>query len=273
MQKFFVLTLLLAGALTAAEPKGVVATIATDNYITTADMQARIETFPSQYREFYSSPDGKKKILDMLIEEKLLAAAARTGGYATNPEVLRTLESIKAEVMTNQYVKDEISKLTVSDSEISAHYNASKEKYTLPEAVRASHILVDTEAEAQALLQELKGGKDFAAAAREKSIDTGSAQRGGDLDFFTRGQMVEPFEKVAFALQSGELSKAPVQTQFGWHIIKVTERRAAKQQTLAEVKADIRSELLLQKQRNKVNSLLEAAKQKYPVKTNPDNLQ
>jgi foldase protein PrsA len=91
------------------------------------------------------------------------------------------------------------------------------------ESVHAAHIMVETEEEAQAVIERLNAGEDFAAIAAELSLDTVSGANGGDLDWFARGMMIAPFEEAAFALEAGQIS-APVQTQFGWHVIKVLER-------------------------------------------------
>ncbi|GBR77462.1 peptidyl-prolyl cis-trans isomerase C [Candidatus Termititenax dinenymphae] len=264
-KKIVIISFLLAGSLLYGADK-VVATVATNNTITDADVQARIDALPSQYIQFYSSPDGKRKILDQLIEEKLLAVEAKELGYAKNAEVLKTLEAVKDEIMTNQYVKDAVSKLSVSDAEITKAYNDNKDKYVQPESVRASHILVDTEAEVKTVQDALKNGKDFAAVAKEYSTDPGSASNGGDLGYFIKDQMVEPFEKAVFALKKGETTKTPVKTQFGWHIIKVVDYKPSTQQALSEVKEDIRAELLRQKQTTRLQSLIDEAKKKYPVK-------
>ncbi|GBR76923.1 peptidyl-prolyl cis-trans isomerase C [Candidatus Termititenax persephonae] len=246
----------------------VVATIGTANNITDADIQAYIDAQPSQYAQFYSSPDGKREILNRLIEERLLAIEAKEKGYAANSEVLKTMEQVQEAVMTNQYIKDSVSKVTVSDQEVSKHYNDNKTKYVQPESIRASHILVDTEDEVKTVQSDLKNGKDFAAAAQEYSTDPGSAGNGGDLGYFTKGQMVEPFEAAAFALKKGESSKTPVQTQFGWHLIKVTDYKPSTQRPLAEVKEDIKAELLREKQTAKLQELVDSAKKKYPVTNN-----
>lgn len=264
MKKIIILGLILGSVLCAAEE--ILATIATDNHITAADVQARVDAMPSQYVQFYNSPDGKAEILKQLIEEKLLALDATIKGYADNPDVQKALATIKEEIMVNQYIRDAVNSLTVSDAEINAFYNEHKEQFVEPEAVRASHILVDTEDAAKAIIVDLNNGKDFAAVAQELSTDTGSAVRGGDLGFFIKGQMVAPFEQEAFALKVGELSKAPVQSDFGWHIIKVAERRDAQQLTLDSVKQDIRNELLMQKQRAQIQKLINDATEKYPVK-------
>lgn len=266
MKKFGLLLVLSLVLLSAEPPKDTVATVGTENYITAADVQTRIDTMPMQYNQYYSSPDGRRQILEQMVEEKLLTIEALEQGYANNADVLKILNNVKEEIIVRQYIKDEVSKLTVSDAEISTHYNANKENFVSPEAVRASHILVSSEAEAQDIIAQLNKGGDFAKLAKEKSSD-GSAPNGGDLDFFTRGQMVKSFEDVAFSLKTGEITKTPLQTQFGWHVVKTTDRRAAKQKELNEVKQDIRNELLLQKQKARVDTLLETAKTKYPVQT------
>src|SRR4029079_13954738 len=120
------------------------------------------------------------------------------------------------------------------------------QQYSTPEQVRASHILLKTEGkddaavkkQAEDLLAQLKKGADFAELAKKNSQDEGSAVKGGDLDFFGKGAMVPEFDKVAFALQPGQISDL-VKSQYGYHIIKVTDRRAATTKSLADVRAQI----------------------------------
>jgi peptidyl-prolyl cis-trans isomerase C len=123
--------------------------------------------------------------------------------------------------------------------------------------VHARHILVATEAEAKDVAERLKQGEDFAALAKEKSKDAGA--EGGDLGFFTRGQMLKPFEDAAFALDVGEISE-PVQTQFGWHIIKVEEKRDQQLPSFDQVKEAIISQLVQAKAQEVVTGLRDAAK-------------
>jgi len=141
-------------------------------------------------------------------------------------------------------------KATVTGQQIERAYNDNIQQYSTPEQVRASHILLKTEGkddaavkkQAEELLAKIKAGADFAELAKKNSQDEGSAVKGGDLDFFGKGQMVPEFDKVAFSLQPGQLSDL-VKTQYGYHIIKVTDKRAASQKTLAEVRAQIEDQL------------------------------
>jgi peptidyl-prolyl cis-trans isomerase C len=262
MKKFLLVIFCLSG-LFAAEK--VLATIGAAHNITEADVKAYADTLPAQYAQFYATAEGRREILDRLIENKLLAVEAKSRGYEKNPEVLRTLENIKEDVMTNQYVRDSVADISVNDADVSKYYNDNKTKFVQPEAVRASHILVDTEDEVKAALAALNKGRNFSDVAKEFSTDPGSAGQGGDLGFFTKGQMVEPFERAAFALKKDETTKSAVKTQFGWHLIKVTDRRAEAQRPLDEIKQDIRAALLQQKQTEKIQTLVETAKKKYPV--------
>ncbi|WP_150268486.1 peptidylprolyl isomerase [Paenibacillus tepidiphilus] len=137
-------------------------------------------------------------------------------------------------------------KITVTDEEISTYFNDNKASFNQEEQVRASHILVETKEEADAIVTELKGGADFATLAKEKSADTGSKDNGGDLNFFTRAEMVAEFSDAAFNLKVGEVSE-PVKSDYGYHIIKVTDRKEAHEYTLEEKKEDIKKTLTSQK--------------------------
>jgi foldase protein PrsA len=132
--------------------------------------------------------------------------------------------------------------ITITDEEIKKTYDENKESFATPEQVKASHILVETKEDAEAILKELKGGADFATMAKEKSKD-GSASQGGDLGYFGRGDMVPEFEEAAFKLNVGEISEV-VQSNFGFHIIKVTDKKAAATPTFEEKKEEIREQLV-----------------------------
>jgi peptidyl-prolyl cis-trans isomerase D len=141
-------------------------------------------------------------------------------------------------------------KATVTGQQIERAYNDNIQQYSTPEQVRASHILLKTEGkddatvkkQAEEILAKLKAGADFAELARQKSEDEGSAKKGGDLDYFGKGQMVPEFDQVAFTLQPGQLSDL-VKTQYGYHIIKVVDKKPATTKTLAEVRSQIEDQL------------------------------
>ena len=142
-------------------------------------------------------------------------------------------------------------KATVTGQQIERAYNDNVQQYSTPEQVRASHILLKTQGkddaavkkQAEDLIAQLKKGADFAALATKYSEDEGSAKKGGDLDYFPRGQMVAEFDKIAFSLKPGEMTDTPVKSQFGYHIIKVVDKKPATQKTLAEVRAQIEDQL------------------------------
>jgi len=182
--------------------------------------------------------------------EGLVASDAEIGKYFDDhKEQFRISEKRKVRYLT---VDQEALRLkaTVTGQQIERYYNENVQQYQQPEQVRASHILLKTEGkddaavkkQAEALLAQLKAGADFAELAKKNSEDTGSAVKGGDLDFFGRGQMVKEFDEKAFSMQPGQMSDL-VKTQFGYHIIKVTDKRAAATKTLPEVRTQIEDQL------------------------------
>lgn len=138
------------------------------------------------------------------------------------------------------------SQIKITDDAVRTYYDQNKDSFGTPEQVKASHILVETKAEADAIYTQLKNGADFAQLAKDKSIDTGSGAGGGDLGYFERGIMVPEFEDAAFSLKVGEIS-SPVQSQYGYHLIVVSDHKAAVTRTFDEVKDEIKDTLTTQK--------------------------
>ena len=167
-------------------------------------------------------------------------------------------------------------KATVTGQQIERSYNENAAQYSTPEQVRASHILIKTTGKAEEdetakkkaedLLAQIKKGADFAELAKKNSQDEGSGAKGGDLDFFGKGAMVPEFDKVAFELQPGQLSDL-VKTQYGYHIIKVTDKRPATKKTLADVRAQIEDQLKYEQAQNAAQKLSDevAAELKKPA--------
>jgi peptidyl-prolyl cis-trans isomerase C len=152
---------------------------------------------------------------------------------------------------------DKAVRLAVTDDDAKKIYDEKVAGMKPEEEIHARHILVSTEAEAKEIIDRLNKGEDFATLAKEKSKDPSA--EGGDLGFFTRGQMLKPFEDAAFALDVGKIS-APVQTQFGWHVIKVEEKRTRPLPTFDQVKDTIKSQIAAQKARDTIKTLHDAAK-------------
>ena len=145
----------------------------------------------------------------------------------------------------------------VSEADAKKIYDEKIAKMKPELEVHARHILVDTKEEAEEIIKRLKNGEDFATLANEKSKDTNA--EGGDLGFFTRGQMLKPFEDAAFALEPGQISE-PVKTQFGWHVIKVEEKRNQPLPTFDDVKEAIMGQLIQAKAQQVVTALRDGAK-------------
>nr|WP_257792016.1 peptidylprolyl isomerase [Anoxybacter fermentans] len=144
--------------------------------------------------------------------------------------------------------------LTVTEEEMMEYYEKNIRRFTEEEQVRASHILVETKEEALEILDKINNGEDFADLARKYS-NCPSSDRGGDLGFFGRGRMVYEFEKAAFSTEVGEIT-GPVETEFGWHIIKVTDKKEAIVHPYEEVKEEIYETLLIKKKNNAAVALL-----------------
>jgi peptidyl-prolyl cis-trans isomerase C len=167
-------------------------------------------------------------------------------------------------------------KLVVTDQDLDAFYKGNPEQFKEPESVRASHILFGvakdappatkaaTKTEAEGVLKRVKAGEDFAALAKQYSKDPGSAAVGGDLNFFPKGQMVPAFDAAAFAMKPGDISDL-VETEFGYHIIKLTEKRTGRTIPLAEVKDRLGEFLKQRKQQELVQQYLLGLKTKYRV--------
>lgn len=158
-----------------------------------------------------------------------------------------TIESLRQDAEVQVKIRKILEpQAKVTEDDIKKFYDENKESLSTPEQIRASHILVATKEEAEAILKQLKEGADFAALAKEKSTDPGSKDNGGDLNFFSKGSMEPAFEEAAFALKKDELSDI-VQTSYGYHIIKKTDEKPAVTPTLEEKKEDIKYQLVTQK--------------------------
>ncbi|MFC3748810.1 peptidylprolyl isomerase [Paenibacillus sp. GCM10012306] len=200
------------------------------------------------------SQEAKKAnitVTDADIAEELSDLKAQFGGEEAFNSALAqsgmTLDDLKKQMPLQVELRKILEpQVKITDDEIKKYYDENKAHFDTEEEVRASHILVKTKEEADEVLKELKDGKDFATVAKEKSTDTGSKDNGGDLNFFKRGDMVPEFSDVAFKLKVGETSGA-VKSQYGYHIIKVTDRKEAKKYTLDEKKDEIRKTLTSQK--------------------------
>lgn len=192
-------------------------------------------------------------------------------------------EGLTRDITISKLVQAAIPSEKVTPEEEHAFYDGNPELFAAPESLHARHILIRTDKDATAeqkaeakkkadgLLEQVKAGGDFAALAQEHSEDPGSAPKGGDLGTFPRGRMVQPFEQAAFALKPGQVSEV-VETQFGYHIIKVEEKLAPSKRTFEEVEPSIAQYLGQKKQRGKIEEFVTALRSKATVEVLDDSL-
>jgi peptidyl-prolyl cis-trans isomerase C len=202
-------------------------------------------------------PEQKRDyLINYLVDVIVLSQAAQKQKLDERPEVKHRLAFDQNRLLMEALLQD-AGKASLSDEAEHKVYDEAVKAVKNEEEVHARHILVTTEDEAKSILAQLKGGADFATLAKEKSKDPGAAE-GGDLGYFTKEQMVPEFAEVAFKLGKGQLSD-PVKTQFGWHIIKVEDRRIKPTPTFEQVKPQIENYIAHRAQAELVENLRKSA--------------
>jgi len=199
----------------------------------------------------------KENVLAFLIDMKIVAKAAEDKKIADRPDFKSRLDFARNRILMDQLLAVEGKAAATGEAMKKVYEDAAKQIAGEPE-VHARHILVETEDEAKAVIEELKKGADFAELAKKKSKDPGASD-GGDLGFFTKDQMVPEFSTAAFALEPGKVSE-PIKSQFGWHVIKVEEKRNRKAPEFDQVKGQIETYVTRKAQADYVTKLRQEAK-------------
>ena len=232
--------------------------------ITEGDVDAFIRALGQNGRS-YDTPEGRRAILTQLISNKLLLLDARRNLYETEAEYKKELLRLKDELLINYTTEKVIGGITVTDEEAEKYYEENKAQFCAGESVNASHILVETEEKAREIYEEIASGKKtFEEAAKEYSTCP-SGQAGGNLGDFTRGQMVPEFDRAVFEMAVGEITSEPVQTQFGFHLIKLNSKNEATTTPYAEIADRIKAVLLSEKRHKAYESKVNQLKILYPV--------
>lgn len=213
--------------------------------------------------------DQNLEVSEDEIDKEVKELAEQYGGQDAMIQALAMynidLEQVREDVAVNIKLEKLLSpRIKINDEEIQAYFAANQEAYAVEEQIKVSHILVDSAEEAQEIRRMLSQGKEFADLAKERSTDPGSKDQGGDLGLVGRGEMVEEFEQAAFALQPGQISD-PVESEYGFHIIKVHEKTAARPGTLEENQAEIKDTLLQQKMESEYPAWLDKQYENHPV--------
>lgn len=276
--KKLILTLLISSAFLLACTKGgeqktssspVLAKVGSSS-ITQEDVNREVKGLPQQIRGMFAGQEGIEKFVEELVKKELLFQEAKKKGMDNDAEYLKRVEDFKKITLIRTLLEKEIEeKAKVNDKDVKDYYEAHKNEFAANNQIKASHILVKTEEEAKKIAEELKKGGNFAKLAKERSLDKGSAKNGGDLGSFSRGQMVPEFEAAAFSLKKGEIS-SPVKTQYGYHIIKVTDRKEGSALPFEKVKDMLTQKVTSEKQKEVFDSYVKELRASYKVEINKD---
>jgi peptidyl-prolyl cis-trans isomerase C len=237
------------------------------------EIQEDLDRAPPEAKAEMAKLGALQNTVSNIYVRRVLAAEASKSAVAKNPLVLAAIEKAKERILSDAMLESIDQKnqpsLDAIESYARTMYNANQQKYGTPEQVRASHILIrtgeqDAKAKLQDILKQIKAGADFEELAKTRSQDPGSAAKGGDLGYFGRGRMIEQFEKVVFAMsKAGEMSDV-FESPFGFHIIKLTDKKPAGVKMFAEVKdqlmKDAQNEILMQGRVKEQERILKDAK-------------
>ncbi|WP_421991908.1 peptidylprolyl isomerase [Roseococcus sp.] len=215
-----------------------------DEVIATAAeaMPAELRQVPPHLLRSMLPPQVFAQLVDRAITDRVMVQAARAAGLDRDPDVVRRLRLAEEGELRDQMLRREVLP-RVTDESVRARYDRDAAGRPAEEEVHARHILVPNEADARAILAEIQRGASFEEVARRRSTDP-AARNGGDLGFFRRGDMVPEFANAAFGLQAGQLAPNPVHTQFGWHVIKVEERRSSAGPSFEDSKDTLRQTMI-----------------------------
>ena len=220
----------------AGPPPDTVVAIVNGKKVTRADVIASAQSLPAEYQ---SKIDAIfPALIDRLVDLTLLAEEGHKQNLQDDAEVKARIEQVTNQVIQEVLIRRHLQTMMTEDA-IKARYAKFVAEQPAQTEIRASHILVATEEEAKDIIKQLEGGADFATVAKEKSTDPSAKQNGGDLGYFAAGDMVPEFSQAVFAMEKGESSKAPVKSQFGWHVIKVVDKRSKAPPTLEETHGHI----------------------------------
>lgn len=211
----------------------------------------------------FQSPEGISKVVEELINQEMLYLDAKENNLQDEDEFKVQLEKFKEGLLKQYAVNKLLMNVEVTEDEMKDFFEKNKENFNTQETITSGHILIETEEEANKIMEEIKEGKSFEEAAKEYS-SCPSKEQGGSLGESNRGQMVPEFEDVAFAMEIGALSE-PVKSEFGYHIIKLYDKKEASAPEFEDVKDQVRSQALGMKQQQAYIAKTEELKGKYEV--------
>ena len=237
--------------------------------ITEKELNDLIANYPPEQQIYLSNPNAKNEVLEQLIGFHLFSKMAEEKKIKESKEYKETLAKMENELASHMAATSVIDKVTVDEAEAKAYYDANAAQFANGEQVKAKHILVDEEEQAKKIAEEIAAGKSFEDAARQYSTCL-SKDKGGDLGYFGRGQMVPEFEKAAFEGTAGELL-GPVKTQFGYHLIVVDDKKEKETSSYDDIKDQLLEQLLQQKKQKVYMETVKELEAKYGVERRMQN--
>jgi peptidyl-prolyl cis-trans isomerase C len=247
-----------AAASATAEKTVVVARYA-GKELTGAAVMEEMERLPGPSRSYLSSPERKRQFVENMVLNELLFNEAQKAGFDKDPEIQKQVDDMRKRLVVQRLMREYQKPPTISDEEAKKYYDDNPNLFSTTQ-IKASHILVKDEDAAKKLRAELAADPSkFAEKAKELSIDKTSGAKGGDLGKFGQGRMVPEFERAAFALKAGELSQ-PIKSQYGWHIIMVTERDEGERKPFDQVKEQIKTTLRNKQLQDNIQAKFDALK-------------
>lgn len=230
--------------------------------ITQETLNELIQSMPPQYAQQLQM-GGEEPLVEEAINQELFLLDAKAQKLEESPLYQAEMKRLQKQLLRGVAINSVLENITADEADVKAYYDDHGHEFLTQEEISASHILVDTEEAAKDVKRRLDEGEDFSAIAREVSTCP-SKENGGNLGHFGRGQMVPEFEDAAFSMKVDDISE-PVQTQFGYHIIKLDHKHEARKLEFDEVKEQIEQNLRNVKQQDAYTEYLEQLKAKYPV--------
>lgn len=237
--------------------------------ITESDFAAKIKSLPRELQSIVLR--RRKDFIEDMVDEHFLEKEAKKRGIQSLPDVKALIQQAQKKIVIAKLIELEVDrKVSLEDGEAEKYYEAHKDQFMTPPLLRASHILVETKQEADTLKIQLSNGADFSELARSRSIDS-TAPRGGDLGFFQKGQLIPEFEEVALKMNPGDTSDV-FQTQFGYHIIQLTDRAEPKLRDFKSVKSVVERQLLNEKRTKRYREFADKIKTGAKIEIDEKNL-
>ncbi|RBP37430.1 peptidylprolyl isomerase [Garciella nitratireducens] len=232
--------------------------------VTQKDLNFFLQNLDPQSASQFQSPEGQKRLLTELINQELFYLEAKDQNLDEDQSFVQSLEQLKENYLKQFAITKLLANVSITEDEIKKYYKENQDQFITPKSVQAKHILVQKEEDAQNILQEIKEGSICFEEAAKKYSTCPSKARGGDLGYFHKGQMVPEFEKAAFNMEKEDISD-PIKTQFGYHIIKLIDKKEQKTRDFEEVKPELEQMVLRMKQQEVYLKKIEELKKNYLI--------